>query len=130
MEFKVSELEREPIEFDLELAPGVVGFGEEAEQSGAAIKVVPINERGEIEQDQYAALLSPRTKIVAIGHGLPCFLELAGERFAIRRGLPRVFQRGSCFFEIAVHARTIGGGRQARGTLRQRPGHAAYVARL
>lgn len=34
MEFKVSELEREPIEFDLELAPGAVDFGEEAEQKG------------------------------------------------------------------------------------------------
>src|SRR5580693_2014019 len=34
MEFKVVELEREPIDFDLELAPGVVDLGEEAEQVG------------------------------------------------------------------------------------------------
>jgi uncharacterized protein len=34
MEFKVSELEREPIDFDLELTPGAVDFGEEAEQAG------------------------------------------------------------------------------------------------
>ena len=34
MEFKVSELEREPIEFDLELAPGAIDFGDEAEQEG------------------------------------------------------------------------------------------------
>ena len=34
MEFKVVELEREPIEFDLELAPGAVDLGEEAEQVG------------------------------------------------------------------------------------------------
>ena len=34
MEFIVSELEREPIEFDLELAPGAVDLGEEAEQAG------------------------------------------------------------------------------------------------
>jgi uncharacterized protein len=34
MEFKVSELEREPIEFDLELAPGAVDFGQEAVQKG------------------------------------------------------------------------------------------------
>jgi uncharacterized protein len=34
MEFKVSELEREPIEFDLELVPGAVDIGEEAEQAG------------------------------------------------------------------------------------------------
>ena len=34
MEFKVSELEREPIEFDLQLKPGSIDFGEEAEQDG------------------------------------------------------------------------------------------------
>ncbi len=34
MEFKVSELEQEPIEYDVELDPGVVDFGEEAEQEG------------------------------------------------------------------------------------------------
>jgi uncharacterized protein len=34
MEFKVSELEREPIDFDLELPPGDVDLGEEAEQVG------------------------------------------------------------------------------------------------
>ena len=34
MEFKVSELEREPAEFDVELGPGVVDFGGEAEQEG------------------------------------------------------------------------------------------------
>jgi cysteine desulfurase/selenocysteine lyase len=39
-----------------------------AEQTGAALKVVPINERGEIELDQYTALLSPRTRIVALSH--------------------------------------------------------------
>src|SRR5271157_3548345 len=34
MEFKVVELEREPIEFDLELAPGTVDWGEEVGQAG------------------------------------------------------------------------------------------------
>jgi uncharacterized protein len=34
MEFKVIELEREPADFDVELAPGAVDFGEEAEQTG------------------------------------------------------------------------------------------------
>lgn len=34
MDFKVVELEREPIEFDLELDPGAVDFGDEAEQEG------------------------------------------------------------------------------------------------
>ena len=34
MEFKISELEREPIEFDLQFHPGVIDYGEEAEQMG------------------------------------------------------------------------------------------------
>ena len=34
MEFKVSELEREPIDFDLKMGPGAVDFGELAEQAG------------------------------------------------------------------------------------------------
>jgi uncharacterized protein len=34
MEFKVIELERDPIDFDLALPPGAVDFGEEAEQVG------------------------------------------------------------------------------------------------
>lgn len=34
MEFKVSELEKEPIEFALGLDPGLIDFGEEAEQDG------------------------------------------------------------------------------------------------
>ncbi len=34
MEFKVVELEREPIDFDLQLPPGRVDLGDEAEQEG------------------------------------------------------------------------------------------------
>ena len=34
MEFKISELEREPIDFDLQLAAGAIDFGEEASQQG------------------------------------------------------------------------------------------------
>ncbi|MGA2571073.1 MAG: DUF177 domain-containing protein [Terracidiphilus sp.] len=34
MEFRIVELEREPVEFDLELAAGAIDFGEEAEQAG------------------------------------------------------------------------------------------------
>jgi uncharacterized protein len=37
MEFNVFDLEREPIEFDLELAPGAVDLGDLAEQQGPLI---------------------------------------------------------------------------------------------
>ena len=39
-----------------------------AGQTGAVIKVVSINDAGELDQDEYARLLSSRTKIVAVGH--------------------------------------------------------------
>jgi len=38
------------------------------EQTGATLKVARIDERGEIDQDDYERLLSTRTKIVALGH--------------------------------------------------------------
>jgi cysteine desulfurase/selenocysteine lyase len=38
------------------------------EQTGAILRVVPIDERGDIELDKYETILSDRTKIVAIGH--------------------------------------------------------------
>jgi cysteine desulfurase/selenocysteine lyase len=38
------------------------------EQTGAVLRVVPIDDRGEIDLEQYAATLSPRTRLVAIGH--------------------------------------------------------------
>jgi uncharacterized protein len=34
MEFKISELEREPIDFDRQIKPGVIDYGEEAQQTG------------------------------------------------------------------------------------------------
>ena len=39
-----------------------------AEQAGAVIRVATINELGEIDQDEYARLLTSRTRIVAVGH--------------------------------------------------------------
>ena len=38
------------------------------EESGAHLRIIPINDRGELLLDEYARLLNPRTKMVAIGH--------------------------------------------------------------
>ncbi len=38
------------------------------EQSGAKLKVIPINDAGELCMDEYRDLLNPRTKLVAVGH--------------------------------------------------------------
>jgi len=39
-----------------------------AEQTGAVIRVAPVNDRGELILDQFASLLSGRTKLVSITH--------------------------------------------------------------
>ena len=39
-----------------------------AEQVGAVLRVAPVNDRGELILDQFASLLSGRTKIVSVGH--------------------------------------------------------------
>lgn len=39
-----------------------------AEQKGANIKVIPVNENGELDIDAYKKLLSDKTKIVAVNH--------------------------------------------------------------
>jgi len=38
------------------------------EQTGAVLRVVPINDRGELLLDEYERLLGPRTKLVAVTH--------------------------------------------------------------
>jgi cysteine desulfurase/selenocysteine lyase len=38
------------------------------EQVGAVLRVVPIDDRGDIDLDAYASVFSPRTRMVAIGH--------------------------------------------------------------
>ena len=38
------------------------------EQTGAVLRVAPIDDRGEIDLEQYAAILSPKTRLVAVSH--------------------------------------------------------------
>jgi cysteine desulfurase/selenocysteine lyase len=38
------------------------------EQRGAKLRVIPVDDRGELIMDEYARLLGPRTKIVAVTH--------------------------------------------------------------
>jgi cysteine desulfurase/selenocysteine lyase len=38
------------------------------ESTGATLRVIPVNDRGELDLDAYRALLSAKTKLVAIGH--------------------------------------------------------------
>jgi cysteine desulfurase/selenocysteine lyase len=52
----------------LEHHSNIVPWQMVADEKGAKIRVVPVNDRGELDQGEYLKLLGPRTKIVCIGH--------------------------------------------------------------
>jgi cysteine desulfurase/selenocysteine lyase len=39
-----------------------------AQEKGATVRVIPVNDEGELRIDEYERMLSPRVKIVAVGH--------------------------------------------------------------
>jgi cysteine desulfurase/selenocysteine lyase len=52
----------------LEHHANIVPWQMVAEEKGARIRVVPVNDRGELIIEEYLKLLGPRTKIVGVGH--------------------------------------------------------------
>jgi len=52
----------------LEHHSNIVPWQMVAEEKGAKIRVVPVNDRGELIQEEYLKLLGQRTKLVAVGH--------------------------------------------------------------
>ncbi|MDJ0813853.1 MAG: cysteine desulfurase [Woeseiaceae bacterium] len=52
----------------LEHHSNIVPWQQVCEQTGASLVVAPINERGEVELDQFLGLLSEKTRFVAISH--------------------------------------------------------------
>jgi cysteine desulfurase/selenocysteine lyase len=52
----------------LEHHSNIVPWQLAAEQAGAVIRVIPMNDHGELDLDEYRRLLSPRAKIVSVVH--------------------------------------------------------------
>jgi cysteine desulfurase/selenocysteine lyase len=52
----------------LEHHANIVPWQMVCEQTGAVLKVAPINRRGELEFEEFVKLLSPRTRLVAVAH--------------------------------------------------------------
>ncbi|MFM7866831.1 MAG: aminotransferase class V-fold PLP-dependent enzyme, partial [Planctomycetaceae bacterium] len=52
----------------LEHHANIVPWQMAARETGAVIKVVPVDDRGEIQLDAYESLLSSRTKLVSLTH--------------------------------------------------------------
>lgn len=53
---------------NLEHHSNIVPWQFACEATGAKLKVIPINEAGELEMDEFRKLLTPRTKIVSVVH--------------------------------------------------------------
>jgi cysteine desulfurase / selenocysteine lyase len=53
---------------ELEHHANIVPWQLVAAQTGAVIRVIPINDRGELVLEEYVKLLSPRTKFVSVAH--------------------------------------------------------------
>jgi SufS family cysteine desulfurase len=53
---------------ELEHHANIVPWQLLAEQVGATLRVIPINDRGELILEEYARLLGPRTKFVSVAH--------------------------------------------------------------
>jgi len=52
----------------LEHHANIVPWQMVAREKGAVLRVIPVNDRGEIMLEQYQALLGPRTRVVALAH--------------------------------------------------------------
>jgi cysteine desulfurase/selenocysteine lyase len=52
----------------LEHHANIVPWQMVAKEKGAVLRVIPVNDRGEVMLEQYAALLGPRTRLVALAH--------------------------------------------------------------
>jgi len=81
-------------------------------QTGAVLKVVPIDRRGVVDFDAYLALLGPRTRIVALAHvsnALGTVLPLGRMlRAARERGITTVVDGAQAVPHLAVDVQALG----------------------
>ena len=82
------------------------------EQTGAVLRVVPIDRRGVVDIDQYLAMLGPRTRIVALAHvsnalgtvlPIRAFLDAARER-----GIATLVDGAQAVPHLPVDVQTLG----------------------
>jgi len=82
------------------------------EQTGAVLKVVPINDAGELELDAFRRLLGPRTRLVAITHlsnALGSIVPIeAVIALAHDRGVPVLIDGAQAISHLPVDVRALG----------------------
>jgi cysteine desulfurase / selenocysteine lyase len=83
-----------------------------AAQTGATLRVVPIDRRGVVDFEAYQGLLGPRTRIVALAHvsnALGTVLPISGYIDAAReRGIATVVDGAQAVPHLAVDVRALG----------------------
>ena len=83
-----------------------------AQSVGARLRPVPVNDSGQVELDAYAALLTERTKIVALSHvsnALGTVLPVESMiRMAKARGIPVVVDGAQAVAHLPVDVTTLG----------------------
>ena len=82
------------------------------EQQGARLRIIPITDKGELDLDAYATLLSDRTRIVSVVHvsnvlGTVNPIEEI-VRLAHRRGIPVLVDGAQAVAHLAVNVQTLG----------------------
>lgn len=82
------------------------------EQTGAKLKVIPINRQGEVEYDRFVELLSERTQLLALSHVSNALGTIVPvERFiaaAKQRGIPVLLDGAQAVPHQAVDVRALG----------------------
>ena len=81
------------------------------EAAGARLKVAPIDDRGELMMDAFAALLGPRTKIVAITHMSNALGTITPAREIVRlahgAGIPVLIDASQAAYHMPLDVRGI-----------------------
>lgn len=81
-------------------------------QTGANLKVVPINQSGEIDLEAYEALVSPRTRLVALAHVSNALGTIVPVRQVIAaahaRGIPVLLDGAQAVPHLRVDVRELG----------------------
>ena len=96
----------------LEHHSNIVPWQQLCRETGGVLRVVPVNDHGEILLDEYEKLLSPRTRIVAITHvsnALGTVLPVkAMTDMAHRRGAPILIDGAQAVSHFPVNVQEIG----------------------
>jgi cysteine desulfurase / selenocysteine lyase len=83
-----------------------------AEARGATLRIVPIDDEGRLRMDEYEALLSERTRLVALGHvsnALGTINPVADiVRLAHERGIPVLLDGAQAVAHVPVDVQSLG----------------------